>query len=182
MSYYEDVSLILSKHGWNRFVEIASTNNELYLSSSERDALVEIITYCNGGDHFTNSDGDHLIVFGLVKLSLLGYQVLFDKILGSSRSIKGAISADEFLYYSIGEDGTEAVLGNYNNSFELNVVRSLEFSHADMKKFNINFVKTEQKQSLPTNVIVDDYTCACGNTKCSTKEKSCWKCGALINP
>lgn len=28
---------------------------------------------------------------------------------------------------------------------------------------------------------VDNYTCKiCANTKCSTTEKSCWKCGALI--
>lgn len=30
------------------------------------------------------------------------------------------------------------------------------------------------------SVTVDDYTCGCGNTKCSKTERSCWKCGAAI--
>lgn len=30
-------------------------------------------------------------------------------------------------------------------------------------------------------VVVDDYTCGCGNTKLSTKtDKSCWRCGAAV--
>jgi hypothetical protein len=33
-----------------------------------------------------------------------------------------------------------------------------------------------------TGVVADDYTCGCGNTKCNTAEKSCWKCGAEIKP
>lgn len=28
--------------------------------------------------------------------------------------------------------------------------------------------------------VVNDYTCGCGNTKCNTTEKSCWRCGAPI--
>lgn len=33
-----------------------------------------------------------------------------------------------------------------------------------------------------TSIVTNDYTCGCGNTKCSKTEKSCWKCGAPINP
>ena len=34
-----------------------------------------------------------------------------------------------------------------------------------------------------SNKPVDDYTCkVCHNTKCSSTEKSCWKCGELIKP
>ena len=34
----------------------------------------------------------------------------------------------------------------------------------------------------PIPAPVDNYTCGCGNTKCSTTEKSCWRCGAPIQP
>lgn len=38
------------------------------------------------------------------------------------------------------------------------------------------------KESFTIKSIKDDYTCPCGNTKCSKVEKSCWKCGAEIKP
>lgn len=38
------------------------------------------------------------------------------------------------------------------------------------------------KDSFTIKSIKDDYTCPCGNTKCSRVEKSCWKCGAEIKP
>lgn len=37
-------------------------------------------------------------------------------------------------------------------------------------------------ESWTMKSIIDDYTCSCGNTKCSKVENSCWKCGAPIKP
>ncbi len=39
-----------------------------------------------------------------------------------------------------------------------------------------------EKESFTIKSIKDDYTCPCGNNKCSKVEKSCWKCGAEIKP
>ncbi len=36
--------------------------------------------------------------------------------------------------------------------------------------------------SFAIKSIKNDYTCPCGNDKCSKVEKSCWKCGAPIKP
>jgi len=36
-------------------------------------------------------------------------------------------------------------------------------------------------QAAPTNGLVNDHTCtACGNTRCSKRENSCWSCGNPI--
>jgi hypothetical protein len=37
-----------------------------------------------------------------------------------------------------------------------------------------------QVQTASAEPTINDYTCPCGNDRCSKAEKSCWKCGAAI--
>ena len=50
----------------------------------------------------------------------------------------------------------------------------------DERLCTIHTTKKAAPIQQQAQAVVDDYTCGCGNTKCSTKEKSCWRCGAPI--
>jgi hypothetical protein len=47
---------------------------------------------------------------------------------------------------------------------------------------NVPDLITGATESFTIKSIKNDYTCPCGNNKCSKVEKSCWKCGAPIKP
>jgi hypothetical protein len=78
---------------------------------------------------------------------------------------------------------TEEDYNNMSDEFRREVMASKPIALIEMKKMLL----TENHGKLPDdyNVITeiklsDNYTCGCGNTKCNTSEKSCWKCGTVI--
>jgi hypothetical protein len=58
------------------------------------------------------------------------------------------------------------------------VASQVELFVRTSNRYSVKGIIISMAQSVP---IHDNYTCkGCGNTKCSTQEKSCWKCGSAI--
>ncbi len=84
---------------------------------------------------------------------------------------------------------------NVNNSIELHVYKAFVEHPQKIPNFSVDDFFDEDNQTeppfdhpvvagkitIPAPPMIDNHTCiSCGNAKCSTNEKSCWRCGALI--
>lgn len=53
--------------------------------------------------------------------------------------------------------------------------------YGDVPLLSLDSSEDKEEETTKPSIIVDDHTCSlCGNTKCSKREKSCWRCGNPI--
>lgn len=172
MGYREDVAIAYSKEGFEELIEKMGSD---LLSDEERDWA---ISFLDGADEKRLTDyGSRLYIFTSIKTVADDAQVVLHK-------LHGAINHHEYLVQYMGEDGGEDVDGGFfDNPFGIYVARSLSWDDAgdslsESLRDLVSFIPTPK--SAINQPVVDNYTCVCGNTKCSTQETSCWKCGAII--
>lgn len=175
MGYREDVALVYSPEGWNQFLSLTK--------ALPYDIQVDLVSLLDeADDHFVNGDGAHMIVFYDVKVSADDFQIIMD-------TIHQQIDGDHFKATLVGEDGSEDYYGHLSpDPFGAYISHTLNFDTSDAnRQSGSGIVVEEPPDTLPSGCagappVVDDHTCsACGNTKCSKREKSCWKCGAPIS-
>jgi len=93
--------------------------------------------------------------------------------------LNNSIDESHWMSKYLGEDGNDSADGSYyDNAFNPSVEHTLRWNDGINVEVEIPVNAAIVIAAAP---IVDDYTCGCcGNTKCSTQEKSCWKCGTPI--
>lgn len=166
MGYREDVLFIYSKEGW---VELWNKINSNFVSDDDR---ANVINFISSNDHHQESnDKDHLLGFYQIKT----YRSEVELLVGLSKTI----DENQWMIKYLGEDGQESADGGYyDNPFKPSVEHTLRWNDGVNVELEI---PTNNPIVIAAAPIVDDYTCGCcGNTKCSTQEKSCWKCGTPI--
>jgi hypothetical protein len=178
MGYREDVCVAYTKKGWDLIVEkIPEILND--------EQIADVISFLNDcDDHSVNDDGDHCLTWSAIKTGCDDAQLLFNILHTELDSIEDG----ELQYFALflGEDGSEENYGGwYDNPFCISTTHSMSRDVDSCDTWNDCRITPVKMTAAPTVVnmvpVVDDYTCTCGNTKCSLKEKSCWKCGAAIN-
>jgi len=170
MGYREDVALAYSKEGFEGLVEKISSD---FLSEEEKEWA---IAFLDGADvQRVSPGGSHLFIFSYIKTTSDDAQVVFNK-------LNRSLPSDEYLVQYLGEDGGEEVDGSFfDNPWDIYISKSINWADGEHPKESL---RTKIGATVPVSnqpqPMVDDYTCQCGNTKCSTQETSCWKCGAPI--
>jgi hypothetical protein len=175
MGYREDITLSLTEDGWDALMtNLGST----ILSDEVRQEVTDLINAADA--HHVNSANAHLLFFECIKSTCDDWQHLLN--------LLNMVNMDEWHYFSMGEDGAEDWGGNWcDNPFNPYVSRQLCYDTSGCtqlsgKVVTIN-VRAPSNMKVETPVdkpVVNDYTCGCGNDRCSRTEKSCWRCGAPI--
>lgn len=172
MGYREDVVIVFSSDGW---IQLGEAINK---AGQEAEVVRELINACDGAR--VTFDGDRLIKFDCVKVYADDFRAFMDCI--------SNVHESQYLGLFLGEDGAENFQGDYwDNPFFIGVSRRIEYECAgtdwtgDDMFAGMN-TPAKNAPTIPAPVAcMDDHTCmACGNTKCSKTEKSCWKCGHPI--
>lgn len=176
MGVKSDLAIAFSKEGWEQFQKYMVHN----LASQEQDEISDTI---NAADtNCIHNDGSHLLFFESVK----SYHDDMSRLLASVRRV----AEEEHYVLEMSEDGTSESFGSYlDNPFGIATCHSIGMN-TDGCTFIPTIVGSNPGNirywnlAIPvpaTSKVVNDKTCPyCKNDKCSSQEKSCWKCGGVL--
>lgn len=167
MGSREKLIVIYSKVGWERLTSLIGSTS---FSGQDRKYVLDVI---NDADcHQKDPSGAHLLYWVECDSSCNDMQLLLSRINGSIPSV-------EWFVHMIFDHGDEDSYGGYyNNSFSPSIER--EFSWTDHHTISGGKVNiSDPVTPVPVvTVAINNHKCgACGNDRCSSNEKSCWKCG-----
>lgn len=183
MGYREDVAVVFSKEGWKELSLFFATSSNSF--TVEQYELVKDFLYSADQHIVDSTSGDRIFLFEYIKTYTDDYCAL--------QSMLNQIDDCKWMTFSLGEDGGSKYGGSYmDNVFCVGSTHSLLYNEDVGDNFSgsptgliVPTINANSAPSMPIKVtsvqiVVNDYTCACGNTKCSRTEKACWKCGAAI--
>ena len=185
MGSFSEIAFAFSSLGWQQMRHEFSL-----LSQEDCDMIRDLIREADIS--LVANNGDRLVYFESVKSSADDMQKFVQLI--------NMIDHDEYLVVDINEYGEEETGGYYDNSFGINVVKSIAMDQGGTVTMDpndiIGKIPTVPITSNPVGVmntapfaakpviqtpVVNDHVCGvCGNTKVSKAEKSCWKCGSPL--
>jgi hypothetical protein len=175
MSIRSDLAIVYSKHGWEKMEAYFAS-----LSQNDQGVILDLIQ--DADQHLIHADGDHLLSWTSIKSGCADTILLFA---GHQN-----LSYEDFYSVEVYDcGGDEEISGGYcDNPFGICLNRSIFINDSDCEEFSLESLMIMQPQSIieepnaqHTTIIVNDCVClVCGNSKCSSTEKSCWKCGASL--
>jgi hypothetical protein len=176
MGIRSDLAIAYSKVGWEKMEKYFAS-----LSLNDQEMILDLIQ--DADQHLIHFDGDHLLSWTSMKSGCADMDLL-------NHGHSSALDDEDYYSVEIYDCGGDEEIsgGYYDNPFGICCNRSIFINDTDSEEFSMENLLIMQPQSSkidssvsgPT-VIVDDHVCpACGNTKCSRQEKSCWKCGSSL--
>jgi len=175
MGIRSDLAIAYSKRGWEKMEAYFAS-----LSQNDQEMILDLLQ--DAEDHYLHDNGDHLLSWTSMKTGCADTILLF--------AGHQELDYEDFYSVEVFDCGGDEEIGGgyYDNPFGICLNRSIFINANDCEPFSMEEMRLMQNNLLDEEpleqgslTIMDDHICpACGNTKCSKQEKSCWKCGSSL--